>query len=78
MAVDSELLQQMYVKIAAGGAKADFPGKLDPEASELWDRLEREVAALRLQGVGLEVPESEVPDIPGWVAEAPEAQDRST
>jgi hypothetical protein len=78
MAVDNELLQRMYVKIANGTAKADFPWKLDAEASEVWDRIEREVASLRAQGVGLEMTEIEVPDIPAWTAEAPEAQTSST
>ncbi len=74
MVVEASEVQRMYVHIVAGVAKDDYPGSLSKEASVLWDQITREVEAIRQIGGGFEMVEIEVPDIPSWVAEAPEAK----
>lgn len=71
MAVTSEQVDDMYTQIVLGRSKADY-GPLDPEASELWDRIAAEVDQADERGDIFQMLDPEWPDLPPWVAEAPQ------
>lgn len=74
--VGAEQAQRIYVQIALGTSKADYPWPLDDEASVFWDEVEASVAAIRNRGDDLDIAEvTEIPDLPPWVKEAPAAPD---
>lgn len=63
MAVDARSAQRMLVWIDQGVAKDDAPLPLNREESEMWDRLEVQVAEIKARGQAVEIPDMEVPDV---------------
>jgi hypothetical protein len=60
--MDSDLVFAMYVEVANGKDKKDSVVPMTQEASALWDKMVQEVAEVRAEGYGLEIP-FEMPDV---------------
>jgi hypothetical protein len=60
--MDSDLVFAMYVEVANGKDKKDSIVPMTEEASALWDKMVKEVAEVRAEGYGLEIP-FEMPDV---------------
>jgi hypothetical protein len=60
--MDSDLVFAMYVEVANGKDKKDSIVPMTAEASALWDKMVKEVAEVRAEGYGLEIP-FEMPDV---------------
>jgi hypothetical protein len=60
--MDSDLVFAMYVEVANGKDKKDSIVPMTEEASTLWDKMVTEVAEVRAEGYGLEIP-FEMPDV---------------
>jgi len=60
--MDSDLLFKMYVEVANGKDKKDSVVPMTEEASAMWDKLVKEVAEVRAEGYGLDIP-FEMPDV---------------
>ena len=60
--MDSDLVFAMYVEVANGKDKKDSIVPMTEEASALWDKMIKEVAEVRAEGYGLEIP-FEMPDV---------------
>lgn len=60
--MDSDLVFAMYVEVANGKDKKDSIVPMTQEASALWDKMVKEVAEVRAEGYGLEIP-FEMPDV---------------
>lgn len=60
--MDSDLVFAMYVEVANGKDKKDSIVPMTQEASALWDKMVQEVAEVRAEGYGLEIP-FEMPDV---------------
>jgi hypothetical protein len=60
--MDSDLVFAMYVEVANGKDKKDSIVPMTAEASALWDKMVEEVAEVRAEGYGLEIP-FEMPDV---------------
>ena len=60
--MDSDLVFAMYVEVANGKDKKDSIVPMTEEASALWDKMVKEVADVRAEGYGLEIP-FEMPDV---------------
>jgi hypothetical protein len=63
MTVPFDEVQRMYVKIANGVRKEDYPYPLSAEASKLWDKIEAQVKEILDRGDGLEVEGIEWPEV---------------
>lgn len=74
MALTADEIDHIYTQVALGTAKDDCPFELTEEGSAFWDELEPEIAQLREEGWEFQMLAPEVPDLPPWVAEAPEAK----
>lgn len=60
--MDSDLIFKMYVEVANGKDKKDSIVPMTEEASALWDRMVKEVAEVRAEGYGLDIP-FEMPEV---------------
>jgi len=60
--MDSDLVFAMYVEVANGKDKKDSIVPMTEEASALWDKMVIEVAEVRAEGYGLDIP-FEMPDV---------------
>jgi hypothetical protein len=60
--MDSDLVFAMYVEVANGKDKKDSIVPMTQEASALWDKMVKEVAEVRAEGYGLDIP-FEMPDV---------------
>jgi hypothetical protein len=60
--MDSDLVFAMYVEVANGKDKKDSIVPMTQEASALWDKMVQEVAEVRAEGYGLDIP-FEMPDV---------------
>ena len=60
--MDSDLVFAMYVEVANGKDKKDSIVPMTQEASVLWDKMVKEVAEVRAEGYGLDIP-FEMPDV---------------
>lgn len=60
--MDSDLVFAMYVEVANGKNKKDSIVPMTQEASALWDKMVKEVAEVRAEGYGLDIP-FEMPDV---------------
>jgi hypothetical protein len=60
--MDSDLVFAMYVEVANGKDKRDSIVPMTEEASALWDKMVIEVAEVRAEGYGLDIP-FEMPDV---------------
>lgn len=60
--MDSDLVFAMYVEVANGKDKKDSVVPMTEEASNLWDKMVTEVAEVRAEGYGLDIP-FEMPDV---------------
>lgn len=73
MPVSAEEIEHIYTQVVLGTTKDACPFPLTDEGSAFWDKVEAEVAQLRERGAEFDSVPTEVPDLPPWVQQAPEA-----
>lgn len=59
---DSRDIERIYVQIVLDTPKTASTVKLTPELDALWDQIAGEVAEMRRQGLGFDIP-AEIPDV---------------
>jgi len=57
---DSDKIERIYVEILLGFSKEQSLVELDDKLSALWDKIAAEVAQMKAEGKGFEIP-SEIP-----------------
>jgi hypothetical protein len=74
--VDADEAEHIYVQVVLGTPKDQAPFRLTPDGEAFWDQLAADVARMRSTNpdADFEAPSMEVPDLPPWVEQAPEAQ----
>jgi hypothetical protein len=74
MALDTEEIEHIYVQVMLGTPKDQYP-QLSEDGSRFWDELAAEVERRTAENpdIDWEAPDIELPTLPPWVAEAPEA-----